>query len=570
MSTPVTVSWELHSPASIQRTWDAFSDTDRFNKLAELGFRFEEHPQPDGTVKRTGKASFLGLDMSWDELPFAWSAPEWFRSERRFHGTPAEKVVTTLRLKAERGGGTSVRYSIAVHPRSALFKPLAQIELSTRTKPKVERALEFLIRELSTEQLVGATPLLGGPPRLSEAAERLLEERCASVGDEDLRARLDLLVRMGSLRDQDRIQPRVQARRWGLETDRVVRGLLDATRAGVLSLRWELICPACKGPATHVDSLGQPDRRVHCSSCNVHFDATFPDSVAVSFRTSSALRDFEVPIECIGSPARQAHVLAQQLALPGEEVEFKLPLDPGAYRLRSWPPRDTAVIEIEESGEGGELRVGLDDEAFDPPRSRHAAGLTSIKVHNAGQAYVQIALERSERSPDLMTAGQLFMVDGARELLPEQAVDPSLTVEAQRGAVVLLSHGESELAQAEADLKRHAPRHTVCGERGSLGTFADAEAALTAARELALRGWPVTLTLGPMLEVQLIGETVPMGAAVDEALAWMALALPRLVLVPEALVEDAELAAAVARAGLSPDPARRPMLRPGQRGALLG
>ena len=80
----VRLAWTLHTRADLQSTWDLLSDTDRFNRVAGLGLRFEVQPTEDGGIRRMGWSQRIGMRLEWDEMPFQYEAPNWFITERRF------------------------------------------------------------------------------------------------------------------------------------------------------------------------------------------------------------------------------------------------------------------------------------------------------------------------------------------------------------------------------------------------------------------------------------------------------------------------------------------------------
>ena len=41
-ASPLRVSWELHTPASVPETWALMSDTERFNRAVGFGFQLEK------------------------------------------------------------------------------------------------------------------------------------------------------------------------------------------------------------------------------------------------------------------------------------------------------------------------------------------------------------------------------------------------------------------------------------------------------------------------------------------------------------------------------------------------
>ncbi|MCK6515656.1 DUF5939 domain-containing protein [Myxococcota bacterium] len=549
MAEPITKVWELRSPATIEDTWSVFSDTDRFNRVAELGFKFEQLQLSDGSTRRTGKGVFFaGITAEWEELPWSWKAPEWYRSTRRFMGGPAEEMTVQLRLRPEPDGGTAVRYSVSVTPRNFLLRPVVMADLSLSSAPKVERALSALLTELSGR---GAPPNLAPPP-LGAEAEALLSR--AQIEPAQVKTALFDALRTLPLREQDRLMPLRLAADWGYAADPVILGMLQGVREGILAMRWELICPSCVGPAQRAERIGEAVR-VHCSSCNIWFDRTFPDAVAVSFRAAPALRPDEVPVECVGSPAKQPIVILRERLEPDASVEHTLHLKPGAYRVRTWPPRESAILDVLDAPAGdGTASFTAHDEGVDPPRLVVGPGEQRITLHSRAARPVEIAIERTVRPPDVLSAGRLLGLPEARGLLPAALIHPDLKVEALRFTTLGAppQGGAGQLDHLERLLRGHSPRRLIVGERGALATFDTFAQGLTAARSLVSAGFGAALSVGPAVEVQQRASDpiVPMGAPVEEALSLLPEAAPGRLLLGRGLEHDPEVAEALRAAGL--------------------
>ena len=549
MAEPITKVWELRSPATIEDTWSVFSDTDRFNRVAELGFKFEQLQLSDGSTRRTGKGVFFaGITAEWEELPWSWKAPEWYRSTRRFMGGPAEEMTVQLRLRPEPDGGTAVRYSVSVTPRNFLLRPVVMADLSLSSAPKVERALSALLTELSGR---GAPPNLAPPP-LGAEAEALLSR--AQIEPAQVKTALFDALRTLPLREQDRLMPLRLAADWGYAADPVILGMLQGVREGILAMRWELICPSCVGPAQRAERIGEAVR-VHCSSCNIWFDRTFPDAVAVSFRAAPALRPDEVPVECVGSPAKQPIVILRERLEPDASVEHTLHLKPGAYRVRTWPPRESAILDVLDTPAGdGTASFTAHDEGVDPPRLVVGPGEQRITLHSRAARPVEIAIERTVRPPDVLSAGRLLGLPEARGLLPAALIHPDLKVEALRFTTLGAppQGGAGQLDHLERLLRGHSPRRLIVGERGALATFDTFAQGLTAARSLVSAGFGAALSVGPAVEVQQRASDpiVPMGAPVEEALSLLPEAAPGRLLLGRGLEHDPEVAEALRAAGL--------------------
>ena len=257
--------------------------------MANLGFQFIEDPRPDGTIHRTGKARRLGMMLTWDDLPFQYQAPEWFRKVRRFHNGPAAEMVNLVRLRPERGG-TAIRYSFEVYPRFSILRPLVALEVYAFTRPALDRTLNKLLGLLAGQREAYDRR----PPPLSLEARELLKQGIGRIQPQKFGTALQHFLLNAPLQDQDRILPLRLARRWDVPDRVALEGFLTAVREGLLTLRWDVLCPSCRAPKQRADQWVELAREVHCASCNIQFDGTFPDSLEVSFRPAQALRTFAV------------------------------------------------------------------------------------------------------------------------------------------------------------------------------------------------------------------------------------------------------------------------------------
>ena len=120
---PISLRWTLHSPQSLEQTWTAFSDTDRFNRVGQLGHRLEETVEEDGTVTRLGRMHELGMELRWLERAFDYSRPSGFRAEREFLNGPSGGYVLEVSLQAT-DQGTRVDYRLTGFARFWWLWPL--------------------------------------------------------------------------------------------------------------------------------------------------------------------------------------------------------------------------------------------------------------------------------------------------------------------------------------------------------------------------------------------------------------------------------------------------------------
>src|SRR4029453_6089682 len=166
---------------------------------------------------------------------------------------------------------------------------------------------------------------------------RSLSEMVIRQGtDPSLIARLeDYLDRADELSIQ-RIRPYALADHWGVNRRAVLEMFLRATRAGILDMAWDLLCPSCRGTTEGHTNLGDVHSRSHCSTCQIDFSVNFDHNIEVVFRPNPSVRpvDFTVAF-CVGSPQLQRHVVMSQSISALHSLPVNLKLETGRYTLRA-------------------------------------------------------------------------------------------------------------------------------------------------------------------------------------------------------------------------------------------
>jgi len=155
------------------------------------------------------------------------------------------------------------------------------------------------------------------------------------TGEPELVARLLEAVEEGDNLAMTRLRPFALAGSWGALRRKALETCLQATRAGLIDVRWDLLSPLCRGAKESASKLAEMKQRIHCETCNIDFAANFDHSVELTFRVSSAVRQIEERSFCVGGPQVTPHVVVQQLLAAGDRRSVTLPLEAGHYRLRT-------------------------------------------------------------------------------------------------------------------------------------------------------------------------------------------------------------------------------------------
>ena len=224
--------------------------------------------------------------------------------------------------------------AIAEGRRSVELDPLSMVI-------NVDLGVTFFYARRYDESAATETPILTeeSVAELSGAARNRLEALREKLLADDARPRLvERLIEFIERGDDFsllRIRPYALADDWKESRRMVLETCLRATRAGLLDLKWDLVCPLCRGPQESETSLREISSKVHCETCKIDFTVNFDRYVEVTFRPNALVRHVDVKDYCMGSPQRTPHVIIQQLLPARTSRTLTLPLDEGRYRLRT-------------------------------------------------------------------------------------------------------------------------------------------------------------------------------------------------------------------------------------------
>jgi hypothetical protein len=474
MTEPILLTWVLHTRAPTPATWAVLSDTDRLNRLAGLTFEFSA-PAPDAPSSRgTGTQKHLGLTLRWQERPVEFTEGADLKIERVYENGPVSRVVNTLQLEPT-PLGTDIRYEVRLWPRAALLRPVVAADVHLTVKPGLSRALAALVEALDA---TAEAPDVAPPP-LAAQAEKLLAMRLRGLHDADLAAHLGEHLRRAPLAEQSRMRPLDLARRWGLPPERTVLGLLEAEAAGLLTLQWEVLCPSCRLAAPPERTVSFQRRAAHCRACDLRWDASIADSIALIFRPAPEIRRSLSTPRCLSSPGRTPQVLWQRNLAPGADVEWTVELPPGRYRLRTVPALDVLTFVVTAEATGRDLVVLVGPQTIGPPVARVAPGRVTLRLRSKLDRDATLVVERPHREADQLSVGDLLAWPEVAVRLPADALEGGIEVAPFEGLalVVQVSRGGAEGERLVAEALRGVGVRALQVSTGwVMATLPDAEA----------------------------------------------------------------------------------------------
>jgi class 3 adenylate cyclase len=125
--------------------------------------------------------------------------------------------------------------------------------------------------------------------------EKLLDEKLAAL--ERVRAwsprviaKLEALLRVEDEFALFKINPLKFAAEKGVAEAEAIDLFLHATKEGIFSMGWHLLCPMCGDAVKSFASLSRVTAQLHCSLCHVDVSAQLDDFIEVTFTVSAKIR----------------------------------------------------------------------------------------------------------------------------------------------------------------------------------------------------------------------------------------------------------------------------------------
>jgi adenylate cyclase len=379
-----------------------------------------------------------GFKLVYEEFPFEWSHQRTFGVHRRMLGGPIESYAWRCTLSATRAadadgaleGGTRATVRMEITPRHALFAPIAWMN-----------ARLFTAKFAALGALIDAHVLEGAPSpyvkpasaadeaRIAAAVQRMKDDAVTS----ELADRLGALVRDGADADVVRIRPFACADEWGLERRAVLRAFLKAVPAGLVELRWGIVCPSCMTSSQQVRALDEIAAEGHCQLCEITFDLDLDRAVEATFLPHPATRRVPETMFCIGGPGRTPHVLVQARVEAGTSRTLEVPLQAGRYRVFVRGGA-SGTLEVDEAG-SPVVEASIDSVAVHPARL-HAAPGAELRVRSTCAETRHVKIEHLEFASAAATAHIVSTLGEFRTIFSSELLKRGTPLKVARAAVL--------------------------------------------------------------------------------------------------------------------------------------
>ena len=425
--------WQWQLQSSPQAIWPFASDTNRFNR---------DTGQPEiemlANVKGTKhvRMKIPIIQVEWEEEPFEWTYPYSFGIVRRYSKGPIVEMRVQANFDPGANGGTCVRYQSWIKADNFFAQLGIPFVIGVLAKNRFEKAFHSYDRVANQDgSVVEITPRRGLTPQGRLRFKSLSETIVQQGTDQVLVARLeDFLERADELSVQ-RIRPYALAERWGVNRRAVLEMFLRATRAGILDMSWDLLCPTCRGTTEGHTNLGDVRSHSHCDTCQIDFTVNFDHNIEVVFRPNPSVRTVELDSAfCVGSPQFQPHVVISQRIAALRSLPVNLELEPGRYTLRA---SDVAGSVSVLADQDGSPNSNFRATSFGwPPEQEHVSLHSTLNLINATEAEQTFQLERTAWSDQAATAADVTSLQVFRDLFASEVIRPG--EEISIGSVTLM------------------------------------------------------------------------------------------------------------------------------------
>jgi class 3 adenylate cyclase len=326
-------------------------------------------------------------------------------------------------------GGCVVSCTLTSVPRYFFMRPIVWLV----QRGKVSQLRRFIAR-IDEALLAHEEMTVIDAPCDRERARDLGASLEADYG-KDLVAKLVEEIATSGDVDALRMRPFELARTWGEDRDATLRLCLGATRAGLLELRWAVLCPSCRTVAQRIPSLAELAAGGHCPSCDIRFGVELDRTVEATFAPHPSVRRVDDRPFCVGGPMLMPHVLTQAIARPPEAAILRVPDDAGRYRLFV---RGGGVAVVD-AAEGAPARVEVvtrevdGEPALEPAQIDVAPG-GEVALVAPGPLHAK--LERTQWTFDAATAMHVSALPEFREQFGGDALRPGLALKVGRVGVL--------------------------------------------------------------------------------------------------------------------------------------
>lgn len=491
----VSVEQAFSLAAPPEKVWPFISDTDRMNRRLGLkGVKYAAIDEGSRTAARLrGQTRLGGFKTNYEEQPWEWTWTRGLAVRRDFDGGPISWLEFSWKVEPK-GTGSSLKVRLEAMPRLLFMRPLVWINLTQAAGgfARLAQEIEAFVKE-------GGDSPFNRPnsPVDASALQRGRSELHKRGVSPAIAEKLERLIAESSDADCVRLRPFEAADRWGEDRRAVLVAFLHSVPAGLMEMRWSLVCPSCRTSAAEVPTLEDISPEGHCNQCDINFDAELDRSVEAGFRPAPGVRVVPALLFCAAGPARTPHVLVQQNVKVGQTRTLLGPAQPGRYTLFARGGA-RASLEIESDGPQ-EATVRLLDGKLEPA-DVFLGPWGTLNVVNASGEHRHVKIEKQEYASAAVTAHYLSTVSEFRSLFSRDLLKRGTPLKVSRVSLLF------------TDLTGSTQLYATVGDAAAFRFVDDHFDVLRGA--IAAAGGTVVKTMGDAVMAAFVDDTTAARAAI--------------------------------------------------------
>jgi len=375
------------------------------------------------------------IRVEWDEEPFEWTYPYSFGVLRTYTIGPLDEMRVQVNFEPLENGGTQLTYKTSILSSHILAPVTIPFAIGVVAKSRFEKAFRRYDRIAGKDKVVFSETRQRGLNAGRRVRFRSMSEPLHRDVDPNLLERFEEFLDRADELSLQRICSYALADRWGVSRRAVLEMFLRATRAGIMDMSWDLLCPSCRGITEGHSNLADVHGDSHCNTCQIDFTANFDHNIEVVFKPNASIRTVKLDAAfCVGSPQLQPHVVMTQTVSALKSLPVPIKLEMGRYTLRA--SNVPGSLSLYADGKGLS-QIDLRVTSFGwQPEEEHVSLLPTLNLVNATDADSTFQLERTTWSDQASTAADVTALQVFRDLFATEVVRPG--EEISIGSVTLM------------------------------------------------------------------------------------------------------------------------------------
>lgn len=476
---------ERAMPFPTESIWPVLSDTATINRKMGLA------PMSFTTLNgiRHGQQKMLGMTIRWTEAPWEWKQNCWLKNARVYSSGFFHKIEGHFEINPLEANQSLVRVEFIVHHKYDFLSGL------------LNKATQGIIKKL-----------------LDEVEKSVRDNPQGEAVTEPMS--LTQWLSQAQLIERARIAPKLTARTIGSSWPDLLREALSNPMRSRLSLRFDAVCPHCRGAKISAPRLTDLPERVACESCEIDFVIGTQESIEVSLRDNTLTPEQAGVDFCSADVTHKPTIVYQRL---GGAWLDSLNLRPGVYSIKKKGEVKSLALMVDEAAERRlfDLDTLWRETGFAPLRVHPEIGLRSQSLKSTDL----VMIEQLDQSRGALIAAEVIVHPEFEKLIPAESLASDFPMEMGRKALLFTDVvGSTELYYKVGDTvafqkvresflligevtKRHEGVLVKTIGDATMFAFSSGESALRAAieiqqankeREMKLRA---SLHYGPCLSV---------------------------------------------------------------------